>query len=376
MLTTLANDNGLVDLLFRGPGKASYSNHFDWPFQFILLVSVISFFILFFFTVWCLIKFRRREGVMPQSSAAHNTTLEITWTVIPTGVMVFMFIMGFTGYRDMLIPKAGGLDLNLTAQKWQWTIEYPSGAASRESTKANEFVTSARPIFYVPSDTPITLRMKSSDVIHSFYVPDFRLKIDVMPNRYTKYWFETSLSPTARKMPATDEKDPLHYLDGTPFEDHWVFCAEYCGDAHSEMAAILRVVPKEAFDRWQDANGVASLPPADYGKLLYQQLCITCHSVESKGLTGPAWNDVYMSMQPMSDGTSMMADDDYIRESIYYPAKRIVQGYSNVMPSFQGQLTDKQVSAIISYMKTLSKYAKAAPAGDAKPAEPADTKTK
>ena len=376
MPTTLATGGFIAEKFFRGEGKSSYSHHFDEPFAFIVWVSIISFMILFVFTVYCLVKYRRRPGVAPESSPAHNTIMEITWTVVPSLTLVFMFLFGFAGYREMLVPKGGGLELNLTAQKWQWTIDYPSGATTRESIDANQFVATKRPIFYVPADMPVTLRMKSSDVIHSFYVPDFRLKLDVMPNRYTKYWFETKLDADAKKISAPDEKDPLHYLNGTPFEDHWVFCAEYCGDSHSEMAAILRVVPREAFDRWQETNGVGSLPPAEYGKILHGQLCATCHSTEGKQLTGPMWNDLYMSNQTMSDGSVIVADEDYIRESILQPAKKIVQGYSNVMPSFQGQLNDKQINAIIAFMKTISKYtptAGAAPAGnDKKPEGNAD----
>jgi len=179
--------------------------------------------------------------------------------------------------------------------------------------------------------------MISEDVIHSFWLPDFRIKMDLYPNRYTGYNFRTP------KL-GSDEA----------YRDHWLFCAEYCGDYHSEMAGIIRVVPRAAYDSWltQVESGG---DPIQVGKLVYQSKCAVCHSADGSQNTGPTWLNSYGYPVEFQDSASLEdRDDNYLRESILNPAAKIVAGYPNQMPSFDGQLSEAQLRGVIEYYKSLS----------------------
>ncbi|MBL8761963.1 MAG: c-type cytochrome, partial [Phycisphaerae bacterium] len=147
---------------------------------------------------------------------------------------------------------------------------------------------------------------------------------------------------------------------GTPYEDHWLFCAEYCGDSHSEMAGIIRLVPRDVWAKVVDGWSSAGLTPVEKGKRLHTIQCASCHSIDGSKNTGPSWKDVYGKTETFADGSSGVADDQYIRESIYEPAKKLVAGYGPQMQSFKGILSEDDVAAIIEYMKTISVHAKPA----------------
>lgn len=380
----LADDNGVANwplhnLWYLGKPAASYSHWSDWAFMGILYLSIAWFVLLMGLMVYFVFKYRRVEGKPAPVSAANNHKLEITWTVIPTLMLVVTFIVGFKGYAEMLVPKAGGMEIDVVAQKWSWTFNYRDGNGSTELYPANKLTSKPMPIFYVPENTPVTLKMISKDVMHSFWVPDFRIKIDVLPNRYTTYWFDTDKvgdSPTKMEFKpikgengAPDKANPFAALDGTPYVDHRIFCAEYCGDFHSEMAAVIRVLPKDKYEWWA-ANASSALPPSEYGQKLYVQNCSTCHSTkEGQRLTGPSWFNLYGQKNHALEDGVVDVDDNYIRESILTPSKRYAKGFAGVqMTSFAGSLNEQQINAIIAYMKTLSKFAQ--PEGGAdKPAE-------
>jgi cytochrome c oxidase subunit 2 len=197
--------------------------------------------------------------------------------------------------------------------------------------------------------------MSSIDVIHSFWVPDFRAKFDVFPNRYTSIWFE----PLPIKGKATlPDSGGWKKWAGTPYEDHWVFCAEYCGSNHSEMWAVLRVVPPKVYheiiEDWATPRGA----PWEVGKALYKiKGCVSCHTVDGSRNVGPSWKDLYNSEQPITGMSAhVRADPEYIRESIYNPGAKIVQGYPNQMTTYQGKVKPEELEAIIAYMKTISKF--------------------
>lgn len=356
----------LHDVWFSGDGGATYSWHSDYAFMWIFWIAVGWFVVLFALTVYFCVKYRRRPDRTSVPSPAHNSTLEVTWTVIPSLFLVWMFIVGFKGYGEMVVPKGGGLELDLVAQKWAWSLTYPNGATTGERTDPTSAAANPEPnagharafsqpipIFYVPEATPVQLKMRSQDVMHSFWVPDFRTKIDVMPNRYTKYWFQTEKLPDNAKTLRYDASSPNAYLNGVRYADHWVFCAEYCGEQHSEMAAVIRVVPKDSYDRWVEKNGTPDDPVA-YGRKLWEQNCRTCHSVDGSKNIGPTWKDLYGASRAFTDGSSAVADDEYIRSSILNPASRIVSGYPNQMNSFAGLLDEAKINALIAYMKSLS----------------------
>jgi cytochrome c oxidase subunit 2 len=340
----------LFDMWFMNKSASTYGGSSDVTFMFIVYLSIFWFVLLMGLMVYFAFKYRRRQGQPAPVSPSHNTRIEIAWTVGPSLLLVILFVMGFKGYSDMLVPKGGGLDVDLIGQKWSWTINYPTGASSTHSTPANLLSSKPVPVYFIPEQTPIRMKMISKDVMHSFWVPDFRSKIDVLPNRYTKYWFETEKIPA--DAPKLQESGAWAFLDGTPHVDHWVFCTEYCGEFHSEMAAIFRVIPKAKFDEWV-AKSDAAEHPAARGKKLWERNCISCHSIDGSRGTGPTWKNMYGAMHAMSGGKQVKVDDDYIRESIWYPQAKTVAGFEGVaMTSYLGVLDDKAINAIIAFMKS------------------------
>jgi len=211
-------------------------------------------------------------------------------------------------------------EVKVTGQQWFWSFDYPEGA-----TSVNELV--------VPVDRPIKLLMSSKDVIHSFFVPEFRIKMDVLPNRYTITWFE-----------ATNEGE------------YTLFCAEYCGKSHSDMIGTVKVVSDREYAEWIEAGATEGegLSPVEYGAQLYKsKACYTCHSVDGTPNVGPSFKGVYGHETELADGSSTIVDENYIRESILEPQAKVVSGFQPVMPTFQGILKDKQIEALIAYIKSL-----------------------
>jgi cytochrome c oxidase subunit 2 len=333
---------GLQELFFRSNGQTDAAIWTDGLFMLVFWFSMFFFVLLMGLMVyWCII-YRRRPGVPQPVSPAHNTPLEIFWTVVPSSALLVIFFLGFWGYMDKVVPAGGAMQLDVSAWKWDWGITYPDG------TQTNQTVTLGGrndiKVHALPEDTDVAVRLLSTDVIHSFWIPDYRMKMDVFPNRYTGYGFRTpKLGP-----------EDVHE-DGT-YRDHWVFCAEYCGDLHSEMAAVLRVMPQADYEEWLASQGSSGDPVVD-GQRLYTGKCATCHSVDGSNNIGPSWKDLYGAERSFNDGSSLVADDNYIRESIYNPGAKIVQGYQNQMTPFMGVLGDDDVANIIAYMKSISVHA-------------------
>lgn len=345
--TLATSQSWLHQFIFRSAPTNEASVITDGLFMMIFWFSVFFFVVLMALMVYWTIKYRRRPGVPAPQSPHHNTPLEIVWTVVPSSALLVIFLLGFHGYMAKMVPPTGALELRVTASMWNWSVTYPAGEQSLDvqplSENGKEY-----PIFYVPEGTDVSLRMSSQDVIHAFWVPDFRTKMDVYPNRYTGYTFRT---------PVLGIDETVHDLKSgrdIPGRDLWVFCAEYCGKDHSRMAATLRVVPQAIYDQWLvDIN--SGLPPVELGKAMYKAKgCNACHTLDGSPGTGPSWKNLYGYEGLMSDGTTVLKDDNYIRESVYTPQAKIVAGFPGSMPSFQGQLDEKQLEGIIAYMQTLS----------------------
>jgi cytochrome c oxidase subunit 2 len=221
----------------------------------------------------------------------------------------------------MRTPPQDSLEITVIGRQWLWQFKYNSGR-----TTLNEL--------YVPEGRPVKLVMRSEDVLHSFYVPAFRVKQDLVGGMYTDLWF------TAIKI-------------GT----YQIFCAEYCGTGHSAMLGKVIVMNPQEYQKWErgeEEKAVASLPPAETGKQLYTQRgCNACHSVDGSKLVGPSWKGIYGHEVELQDGTKVIADENYLRESILEPQAQMVKGYTPVMPSFKGVISENEVSDIIAYIKTL-----------------------
>ena len=346
MTSSILMPEWLERLFFREQAASHVGYLSDLTFMAIFWVSVAYFVpmmvLMFYFTV----KYRRRPGVAPLRSPSHNTRLELLWSVIPSAMLVPMFLVGFWLYMDLMVAPGGAEEVNLTAQKWSWRMTYDNGGESPETT--SDLVAEPVPIFRIPMGEPIVLKMTSVDVLHSWWMPAMRRKRDVFPNRYTTSWIEV---PSLEELQSDPELKVLD--DGTPYRDYWVFCAEYCGDSHSEMGAIVRAVPPEAYRAWKKSIAIPE-DPVEWGSLLHKTRCASCHSTDGTSGIGPTWQGLWGTMETLSDGSTVLVDENYVRESIYNPSARITQGYKNQMSSFEGSLDENELNAIIAFMKSLA----------------------
>ncbi len=308
---------------FWFPPKAStFAEETDSFFWAILWISIVFFVLIVAAMVTFMVRFRRRPGYRGDSSALHNNLLEITWTVIPTIIVVWIFGRGVYGYMDMVTPPADTIDINVTARKWDWSFQYPNGAIADT--------------LHIPNNRAIRLRMRSEDVLHSFYVPAFRAKTDVVPGRVTTMWFQ-----------------PI--LEGT-FD---LFCAEYCGDQHSEMIKRqgVHVHTQADYEAWLADAAKPPENPVAHGYWLYSRMgCKSCHSVEEgKKIVGPSFWKSYGESFKNTQGQTVVFDDAYIRESILEPQKQAREGYGSAsqMPSFQGKLNEQELTSLTYFLKAM-----------------------
>lgn len=308
------------------PQKGStFTQWVDPLFYFELILSVVLFVGIggcMFYFVW---KYRRKNQDDKPHGSHHNNTLEIVWSVIPLGIVMFIFVWGFRGMLDMTQPEDYSTEIVVTASRWNWQFTYPNGAQS-----------SMEDGLIVPVNQPIRIVLKTplTDVIHSFYVPAFRIKKDAVPGRYNETWFKA-----------------------TSIGDYPIYCAEYCGQRHSQMRSKVHVVSEDEYYAFltKAANFLDNDPPAEAGKKVFAiKGCATCHSVEGKAGTGPPLNDVFGSTVTLSDGTQVMADENYIMNSVKNPSAQIVAGFQDQMTVLD--VSEKELDALIAYLKSISKH--------------------
>jgi cytochrome c oxidase subunit II len=380
-------DGFFTRLFFRKGGASDHAADVDNLYLFIWWVSIASFVLLMGLMVYFVFKYRRVPGEAAQRSASHHTLLELTWSIVPLLFMTVMFFWGFKGYTKMVVAPADAEVLMLNARKWVWTVTYPNGAQSLWTTQARNFGVvpanlsdkveikaqtvqggDAYPVFVIPAGRATKFQMISEDVLHSFWVPDFRIKFDVFPNRYTAVWIE----PEYFRGEKQDHK-------GRKYDDHWVMCAEYCGDKHSEMLAVLRVMSEADYRSALEEYATPTGTPAERGeKISKSKGCFSCHSVDGSKNTGPTWKNNYGYAREFTSGPGMndaqsSGEDwlNYIRDSIYVPGAKVKRGYPNQMVSYHGQLSDEQVYYISEYIKSLSDRASSHTHGEPAAADPA-----
>lgn len=314
--------DALNDLLLP-PAKSTMAEQTDTLFWFVHLSSLVLTIGLIAVIVYFVVKYRRKSEDEVTPLITHNNALEVTWSVIPLIMVLIVFGWGYQIFTNQRVVPDDAYEVNVTAQKWAWQFTYENGARSNGK-------------LHVPADRPVKLVMSSKDVIHSFYVPDYRLKQDVVPGRYTEMWFNAP--DTSRSL---------------------IFCTEYCGTGHSDMLGEVIVHEEEDFENWlaENASGGGKpedLAPAEWGEQLVQEwACTTCHSTDGSQMTGPTWQGLFGHEVTLADGSTVTADENYIRESILEPSSKVVEGFPNVMNTYQGQLNDEQINAIIEYIKTL-----------------------
>lgn len=316
-LPPIAPEPGTV---WMPPQASTAAGQTDLVFYFIYWVTVFFFVLIVALMVYFVLRYRARRAWQPAASqVSHNTALELTWSAIPLVLVVVMFYLGFRGFMDLVNPPAGAMDVRVLAKKWDWFFTYPNGHIDGE--------------LHVPVGTPVRLILESNDVIHSLFIPAFRIKKDAVPGRYNKLWFEA--------------QDPGEYL---------LLCAEFCGTQHSTMQTRVVVHPSGEYERWlgEASDPFRTRTLAEVGQLLVSRRCQQCHTIDGRAHIGPSLKGIYEHPVEFTDGTSTVADDNYLRESILYPQARIVKGYGREMSSFKGVLKDKEITAIIEYIKELS----------------------
>jgi cytochrome c oxidase subunit 2 len=261
------------------------------------------------------IKYRKSKNPVA-TQIEGSVPLEIFWSAVPLGISMVIFVWSAILYFDYMRPPRDAMEVYVTGKQWMWKMQHPSGA--REINQ-----------LHVPVNTNVRLTMISQDVLHSFYVPAFRVKHDVLPNRYTYVWFNATKTGTFQ-----------------------IFCAEYCGTKHSGMIGEVVVMDPAAYQLWlSGGTGGGSLAQA--GEKLFSSLgCITCHSGES-GARGPDLKGIYGTPQKLADGRTVVVNDDYIRESVLNPQAKIVAGFGPIMPTFSGQVSEEGLMQIVAYVKSL-----------------------
>lgn len=312
----------------------SAADESDMMFYAVLALSTFFFLAILIAVVYLVIKYRHRPGHKAEPSAAHNDVLEITWTVIPTIICVFLFWYGWHSYIRVVTPPQKAVEINVLAWRWNWQFTHQNGVTDSD--------------LHIPAGVPVRLVMTSKDVLHSFYAPAMRVKQDVVPRRYTYAWFQAERPGTYR-----------------------LTCAEYCGTSHAQMACLdvdaktghcnrraVVVVHKDLaeYERYLDdkIQDQLKMPPVELGKMLYDKKgCSSCHTIDGSPRVGPTWKQPdWGKTITLTDGTVTM-DENYIRESILYPAKKSRPGFPNSMPPFEGQLKDVELNGLIAYIKSL-----------------------
>lgn len=263
------------------------------------------------------VKYRRKNPDDVGSSFENSAFLEITWSVIPLLIVLFTFGWGLKVFFRLSRPPANAVDYYVTGKQWMWKIQHPTGQREINS-------------LHVPVGQPTRLVMNSEDVIHSFFVPAFRVKADVVPGRTASLWF-------------TATKPGRYHL----------FCTEFCGVEHSKMIGTVVVQEPAEYQAWL-ADAPAAKSPAGAGEQLFAQYaCDTCHKAEPDG-RGPTLHGILGTQVALADGGTALVDEAYLRESILMPTAKVVRGYEPLMPAFQGQLSDEALGQLVSYIKGLS----------------------
>ncbi len=312
-----------------GPGPSTQfrlwpqqASHFavqvDTLMAYLLAVSVFFTLLIFLLILYFGLKYRRRPGHLPQM-VPTNYALEVIWTAIPLALVMVMFVWGAALYVHEVEAPRDAMEIQVIGKQWMWKVQHPQGR--REIDQLT-----------IPVNQTVKLHMTSQDVIHSFYIPAFRVKQDVLPGQYTTEWFRP-----------------------TKVGEYHLFCAEYCGAEHSGMIGKVVVMEPGKYQQWL-AGSPADLPPAVAGEKLYVQYsCQTCHGERAPTLAG-----LYLrTSRVLENGQlkSVVADDAYLRESILNPSAKIVEGYPPLMPTYQGQLTEEQIMELIAYIKSLGSAA-------------------
>jgi cytochrome c oxidase subunit II len=322
-------------VLLLPPQASSISLEVDHLHYFIITTTAVVSVGVALVALYLYVRYRRRSEQHRSTRVNPSTLFEVFAIGAPLSLFLAWFVLGFRGYVRLYTPPADAMDVYVTAKQWMWKFSYPDGPNSIG-------------ILRVPVGRPVRLLMTSRDVIHSFFVPDFRVKQDVLPGRYTQTWFEVVA--------------PGRYQ---------VLCAEYCGTGHSTMRAWVEAMRPADYDRWlgEQPRGIArahdsggplgnATQPGDSLAQTGEQVaaragCFKCHTIDGTTHIGPTWLGLYHRLEPLESGRSVYVDEAYITKSMMDPMADIVLGYPPVMPTFQGKLAAPETAAILEFIKSL-----------------------
>jgi cytochrome c oxidase subunit 2 len=283
-----------------------------------VLVALSVFFSVIIVTGLAVSAIRYRKGSKHSRAGAtsDNLLLELSWSIIPLAISLVIFAWSSKVFIDMRVAPAGAMNVYVVGKQWMWKIQHPEG-----NREINEL--------HVPIGKPVKLIMTSQDVIHSFFIPAFRIKADALPGRYTTQWFEA-----------------------TKAGEYHLFCAEYCGTSHSGMVGRVVAMEPAAYEDWLSGKRGGDAMSSSGEKLFAQFGCQTCHRNDS-GQRGPALDGLWGTAVTLTNGDRVAADAEYVRESILNPGAKIVKGFQLLMPTYKTQLTPEQVNELVEYVKTL-----------------------
>jgi cytochrome c oxidase subunit 2 len=288
---------------------------------FILLgLSAFVLALVFLPIIFFLFKYRRGKRANRVDPHLPEMKMEVSWTIIPTLIALGIFVLGAKAYFNEEVPPANTLEINVIGKQWMWKIQHQEG-----NREINEL--------HLPVNRAVKLTLASEDVIHSFFVPAFRIKQDVVPGRFVTEWFQPTRVGT-----------------------YDFYCSEYCGADHSKMKGTVFVMSPMEYENWLTHGNVHSTLTQS-GENLFRQLgCSGCH-VNSKAVHAPPLEGLYQRLVPLSDGTFVRADDKYIRDSILLPASQVVAGYQPVMPTYEGHISEENLLQLIAYIKSIGNEA-------------------
>jgi len=325
----------LRNVLFLPEQASTFARKVDSLHYFVIITTMIMSTLVGLTALFFFVRFRRRSETQTTPLLNPPWWLETMFVVVPLAFFLFWFARGYTDYVELKTPPKNSMDVYVQAKQWMWKFSYPEGP-------------NAIGVLRVPANRPVRLMMTSRDVIHSFFVPAFRVKQDVLPGRYTETWFEAI--------------QPGRYQ---------LLCAEYCGTNHSLMLGEVIVLRPDEFDSWlaDQRRGRAlqqdGAPTADEDvtrqadlvrqgeRFAVQYGCVKCHSIDGSPHIGPTWLDLFLRREELEGGQTIIADEAYLTESMMDPRAKIVRGFNPVMPVFKGRLAGPEAAAIVEYIKSL-----------------------
>lgn len=323
-------------LLFLPEQASAYARQVDALHYFVVTVTMMGFVGVALAVLYFAIRYRRRRQGEATPHVEPRPIHEVLFVGGPLALFLLWFAIGYPLFVRLQTPPREAMDVYVMAKKWMWKFSYPGGPSGVDT-------------LYLPAGRPVRLLLTSRDVIHSFYLPAFRIKQDAVPGRYAQTWLQADR--------------PGRYE---------IFCAEYCGVGHSAMLGRVVVMAPAAFDEWlsesrrtpvaevaavqdfvqEDSSPVTTL--VDQGRKLSSTYgCFECHTVDGTPHIGPTWLDLYLRRDPLEDGTTVVADEAYLTESMMDPRAKVVKGFKDVMPTFQGRIPGPEIAAIVEFIKSL-----------------------